>query len=369
MNSTNAAMAMRSCIQKVATGPEYSKNLSFDEAHIAMKHILSQDADPVQTAVFFIALRMKREIDDENKGVLQAIIDESDIATANVSEVVDVADPYDGHSRGLPVCAFIPPVLSALGIPAVNHGLEVVGPKYGITTRKVLRAAGVNVDLSPAQAAAEIENPDKGWAYVDQKAFSQKLHDLISLRSRIIKRQVLTTVEVLVGPVRGKDKTHLLTGYVHKAYPPIYAELARFAGFDSAMIVRGVEGGVIPSLGQPALLWSYHDKGAESSTELDPTRIGITQKNRAVPLPKDLPAAKQAGDEIATEFDVDAAAAKTAELGMAALKGEKGLAYDSLVYSSAITLHHLGKTSSLADAADEVRKVLDTGAAYSRLGV
>ncbi len=369
MNSTNAAMAMRSCIQKVATGPEYSKDLSYDEAYQAMSYILSDEADPVQAAVFFIALRMKRETDDENKGVLQAIIDKSKILTANVSEVVDVADPYDGHNRGLPVCAFIPPVLAALGLPAVIHGLEAVGPKYGITNRKVLRAAGINVDLTPEAAVKNIENSELGWAYLDQKTFSLQLHELIKLRTRIIKRPVLTTVEVLVGPIRGKDKTHLLTGYVHKAYPPVYAELARFVGFNSAMIVRGVEGGVIPSLQQPAKLWHYHDKGVETSTDLDPTSIGIQQSSRAVPIPKDIPPATQASDEIATEFDVEAAAAKTAEIGIAALKGEQGPAYDSLVYSGAITLHHLGKASSLADAANEVRKVLDSGAAHAHLGV
>eukprot|EP00494_Astrolonche_serrata_P017896 UN18086 len=52
---------MRTCIQKVATGPEYSKDLSFEEARDAMATILDGSADPVQAAVYLIALRMKRE--------------------------------------------------------------------------------------------------------------------------------------------------------------------------------------------------------------------------------------------------------------------------------------------------------------------
>jgi len=36
---------MRQCIQKVATGPEYSKDLSFDEAYESMRAILAGDAD------------------------------------------------------------------------------------------------------------------------------------------------------------------------------------------------------------------------------------------------------------------------------------------------------------------------------------
>ena len=366
MSLSQATTAMRSAIQKVATGPEYSKDLSQDEALAAMQYILSDDMDPVQAAVFFIALRMKRETDDENKGVLKAIIDTAKIVEADVDELVDVAAPYDGHSRGLPVCAFIPPVLAALGIPAVSHGLEAVGPKYGITNRKVLHAAGIEVDLTPELAAAKIGDRQVGWAYIDQQHYAPKLHDLITLRSRIIKRQVITTVEVLVGPIRAKHKTHLLTGYVHKAYPPVYAELARFAGFDSALIVRGVEGGVIPSLQQPGKIWSYQDKGEEAVREFHPTELGIQQATRAVPLPKDLPAPAQGLDQIAIDFDVDAGAAVAAEAGIAALEGKAGPARDSLVYSAAIVLEHLGKADSLQAAAEAVREVLDSGQALAR---
>ena len=93
-SDTASELVMRGCIQKVATGPEYSKDLSFDEAHAAMRTVLEGRADPVQTAVFLIALRMKRETDDENAGVLQAIMDSMQHVTAEVDEVLDIADPY-----------------------------------------------------------------------------------------------------------------------------------------------------------------------------------------------------------------------------------------------------------------------------------
>ncbi len=362
---TPGQLAMRTSIQKVATGPEYSKNLSLDEARAAMAQVLSESADPVQTAVFFIALRMKRETDEENKGVLRAIIDTATITTAAVDEVLDIGDPYDGHSRGLPVVAFLPAVMAALGIPTTSHGVEIMGPKYGVTQRKVLRAAGKNVDFTPAQAAARLAQADVGWAYVDQSQFAPQLHSLTNLRARMIKRQVLTTVEVLVGPIRGHKHTHLLTGYVHKAYPPIYSELARFAGFDSAMVVRGVEGGVIPSLQQSAKLYSYHDKGQEQEEELDPKALGITQESRAIPLPKDLVKTDSATDAIVNPYDIDAVAQRTAEIGLAALRGEAGPARDSLVYSAALCLRQLGHAKDLPTGANMARQILDSGKALA----
>jgi len=130
------------------------------------------------------------------------------------------------------------------------------------------------------------------------------------------------------------------------------------------MIVRGVEGGVIPSLQQPAKLFYYHDKGEEQSVDLNPQDLGIQRDTRAVPLPKDLPPAV-AADNIATPFDVDAAAQAAADAGLAALKGQSGPARDALTYAAAICLHHLGRETSLARAAECARQVLDSGKALA----
>jgi len=246
MRSNEAALAMCSAIQKVATGPEYSKDLSYEESLAAMEYILQDDADPVQAAVFFIALRMKRETMDEFKGILQALKSRTDTVEAPVDELVDNADPYDGYTRGLPVSSFLPATLAAAGVPAFIQGLNEVGPKNGVTPYKIFKSLGKSVEMSSSGAAAQLDDADAGWAYLDQSSFCKPLHDLLPLRSRIIKRQALTNLEVLHRPITARKQTHLLTGYVHKAYPPIYAEVARFSGFDSAMIVRGVEGGYYP---------------------------------------------------------------------------------------------------------------------------
>jgi anthranilate phosphoribosyltransferase len=224
----------------------------------------------------------------------------------------------------------------------------------------------VPVDLSPAQAAARLADPAIGWTYVDQAHSNPGMHNLIPLRSQIIKRQVLTTVEVLSKPIMGRNKTHFITGYVHKPYPPVYADLAREAGFDTACIVRGVEGGVIPSLRQTGKYFHYHDKGAEIEATIDPTTLGIEQTVRAVPLPGAV-ATEGGEDEIVAAIDVKATAHAAAEAGILALKGDKGATYDSLVLAGSVILHHVGKAASVAEAAAQIRAVLDSGKAVSRV--
>src|SRR3569833_866591 len=285
-------LLMRSIIQRIATGPDLSKNISRTEAHLGTKAIIDNVIDPIQVGIYFIALRMKRETMDENRGVL-----------------------------------------------VVSLGLDKVGPKYGVTARHVLEAAGVPVNLTPAEAAARLADPTLGWTYIDQAQTNPGLHRLTTLRAQMIKRQVLTTVEVLSKPIEGRKLTHFVTGYVHKPYPPVYADLAREAGFDTACIVRGVEGGVIPSLRQAGKYFHYHDRGVEIEATVDPVALGIAQPVRAVPLPGAV--ATEAGeDEIVAAIDIKATAHAAAEAGILALKGDKGATYDSLVLAGSIVLHH-----------------------------
>jgi len=361
------AAEMRSIIKRIATGPELSKDISRDEAREGMSFVLDGRVDPVQAGVFLIALRMKRETDDENLGILDALRRATQAVTAPVDEVLQIGDPYDGFNRTLPASPFLPAVLAACGVASVSHGVERMGPKYGVTHRQVLQAAGVSVDLGPEQAAARLGEPELGWAYVDQEAFCPKLYRLAALRTLIVKRAALTTVEVMVCPLRGRVRSHLVTGYVHKAYPRIYALLARQAGFASALIVRGVEGGVTPSPRQAGKAFHYSDGGEERPWDFVPADFGVEKSLQGTQVPERLPKARLEGELAGERLDTAAAAKLAAEAGLDALKGQPGPARDDLVCSGALCLRHLERHGSLKDAANAVREALDSGRAHDRL--
>ena len=362
----NPRALMRAIIQRVATGPELSKDISREEARLGMKAVLDGAVDPVQAAVFLIGLRMKRETDEENQGILDAIRGATLRATAPVADLVDLADPYDGYNRTVPSAPFLPAVLAALGAPTVSNGMETVGPKFGTTHRKVLRAAGLDVTLSSAEAARRIADPALGWAYVDQEQGCPALAALREFRTTLVKRPAITTVEVMGGSVVAEGRTHMLTGYVHKPYPRIYALLARHAGYASGLFLRGVEGGVTPSLRQPGKLFRYWDFGPEAAVEIDPVAMGIHQPLRAVPTPEGLPASPPMAEGVALTHDMDAAADVAAELGLAALEGAPGGIRDGLVCTGAAVLWHLGRVADFGAGAEAVRGALDDGSALRR---
>ena len=360
----NPEKTMTSIIQRVATGPQMSKSISYDEARAGMRLVLEELADPIQSAVFLIGLRVKRETDDENKGVLQGIRDNTKTVVADVDELVDIADPYNGYGRSLPSSPFLPVLLAEAGAPAVSHGIETVGPKFGVTHNQVLQAAGVSVELTGEEAGKQISNPEIGWAYVDQRSFCPSLFGLADFRKRIVKRAAISTAEVLTGPVRGRKKTHLLTGYVHNEYPPIYTMLARHSGFDSALLLRGTEGGVTPSLRKRGEFVRYWEQGEDEIVEADPAEIGIEQVNRLVPIPPALLPKKD------REFGPDENNAEIAKLaakeGLAALEGKNSPTSDALLYSASLTLWHLGRYDSVPDAAFVVREILSSGTTVER---
>ena len=347
---------IHSIIQRIATGPELSKNIETEEAEAAMSAILSGEIDEVQSAIFLIALRMKRETMDENIGILEALLKFTDSQKINVDDLVDLGDPYSGYNRSIPISAFLPPLLAELGLPTLIHGLDSVSPKYGLTHRHINQALGINVDLSVSESKARIENSDIGWSYVDQNQYCKPLHDLVPLRNKVVKRTVLNTIETLIRPIRGK-KTHSILGYVHKAYPPIYAALCEKVGFDSSLLIRGVEGGIVPSLRQKGLMISYYKGVEKDRVETDPKLLGINSKLRAIAFPK----------KFENGIERDLLAEYVVNLGCSALSGETGMFYDGLVYSASLILWHLGKSKTLPSAADKVREILNSGKALNRL--
>ena len=352
----NTEKLIHSIIQRIATGPEFSKNIEEEEAEAAMGAVLKGEIDEVQSAIFLVALRMKRESMDENTGILKALLKITTSQFAEVENLIDIGDPYSGYNRTIPISSFLPPLLAELGLPTIVHGLDSVSPKFGLTHRHINTVMGLDPDISITDAKSRIESEDIGWSYLDQSVYCKELHRLVPLRNKIIKRTVINTLETLIGPFRGKN-THSILGYVHKPYPPIYATLTSIAGFDTSLLIRGIEGGIVPSLRQKGLMISYIGGAEKASVEIDPKMMSINQELRSIAFPKGLN----------IRSDKANLAEYTIALGMAALSGEKGMYYDGLVYLAGLILWHVNKFDLIEEAATRVRQVLDSGRAIKRV--
>jgi anthranilate phosphoribosyltransferase len=342
------APALGEAIGRIASGPRHAKSLTREVARRAMCEVLD-GYDEVRAALFLIALRMKRESDDEFLGVLDALLERSDRCVAEAERVVDIAEPYDGFVRTKPVTPWIAPVLAACGLPTVVHGLRELSPKNGVTAHQLLAVAGLSTQLSVTEAASNVADESIGWAYVDQSRILASLHHLVGLRRRLVKRTVLNTNERVIGPIRGARRTDLVIGYVHAPYRDTYQLLAKECGFSRALLLKGLEGGVAPPLAKASEVYGVDfDTGRSWNERIESTMCNLARPERSIE---------------STRTD----AAHAASFALSALRGEGGPMADAITYSAATCLWGLGECTSLGEAAERVRAVIENGDAYRRL--
>jgi len=198
---------------------------------------------------------------------MNALQDRTEVINADVDEVVAIADPYNGFNRTLQGSLLVLPVLAACGVSAYSHGVELGGPKFGVTHHTIIKALGGDPLRSTQNVASRLADSEIGWGYLDQSKMCPALYSLNPLRTKIIKRPVLSTTEVLVSAIQGISKTHLVTGYVHKPYRDTYCMLARHVGYDSLLLVRGTEGGIIPSFRADAHIIRYYESNEVEETQ------------------------------------------------------------------------------------------------------
>ena len=349
---TGSDHLIRDVIRRIAVGPDRGRDISSVEAEQVMTAILTDQVDPIQAALFLIGLRMKRESMGEFQGIFTALQNAIDQQTASVNELICLADPYDGYLRYLPASPFVPSVLAACGLPALICGVETVGPKHGVTAHKVYKLAGIEPLNDTQSAIANIEN--HGWAYLDQSQYAPELFSLGEFRDRIVKRTALTTLERLLMPIKASNKTHMVLGYVHKAYPEIYSSIAAMAGYSSALLSKGVEGGFVPALNKPLRQFQF---------DFDSSDWAVTEKE-LFDLPAELASFEAAPSVLSSaNQNMDLAAQNCLELGIEALAGKHNSLRNSLVVAAAqiVTIYHA--TDNFYSAVDKVQNCLDNGSA------
>lgn len=323
MQHSSTQELIKSIIQRIAVGPNRGKNINQHEAYEATMALLNNKIDPVQAAIFLIGLRMKRESIGEYKGIFQALQESIETTTTELQHIVYLAEPYDGYSRHLPMSPFVPAVLAACGLPCIIQGVRSVGPKHGVTAHQVYAEYEIPINVNIQLAQQPLESKECGWTYLDQSVVAPKLYNLQTFRDQIIKRTALTTLERLALPIKA-PKTSLVIGYVHKAYPEIYASIAKQAGFIDTLLIKGIEGGITPALNKP--LRSFFTTKDQPGEKQIKHSLSIESQSTGVKID---PSSK------------NSLAKQTLDAGLQALQGEQGDAHDSIALTCTSILESL----------------------------
>lgn len=257
---------MKQYLQKIATGPTMSKDLSEAEAEDGLSLILEGNVSQVRAAIFLVAARMKRETQQENIGYWQALDKTTLRQEVQLDQLLQVADPFDGFNR-VPYFGFYAiPAVSAMGLPAYGHSSRPLPPKFGITFEKILIDHYGLPEIADIEQRAELIEEFR-FGYLGLQQSHPRLDDLRELRKEIVKRPMLSTLEKMLMPLKARKENYLATTYFHRGYETDMLAIARLSQFDKTVLGNGMESCTLFGVHKPAKIFiESGDKEPEEKT-------------------------------------------------------------------------------------------------------
>ncbi|KAK3416756.1 hypothetical protein EUGRSUZ_H02516 [Eucalyptus grandis] len=349
--------ALREILAGGHLGYEEVQGVLKDVLPLKIKDNLSEGVSESLLSAFLIGQRMNRETDRPPP-------------VADVRSLTHYGEPYDGNTRYFRNTLFVAAVRSCYGESCLLHGVEWMPPKGGITEEQMLKFMGANTSLSTLQAKALLEDEEAGFAYISQREARPSLYSLIGLREHIKKRPPLATSEKVQQYVRATGREAIVAGFYHEGYEEPLLMLMRRRGIQSGLVVKGEEGALSMttrlrsasvSKGLPVNYCSgFRSLSTASALEVD----GVSRESFSLEVN-----AKDYGFEPSDTPRTDRSISRNIELGLAALRGEKGPAYDRIVLNAGMVDHLLGceGAEDISVALERAREAIDSGKALKKL--
>ncbi|CAH9091312.1 unnamed protein product [Cuscuta europaea] len=372
VGNNTAEMRLVGALREVLAGG----HLGYEEVQGVLKDVLPLDrglsgVSETLLSAFLIGQRMNRESDRELKAYCLAFDDEPGPApVADVKSLTHYGEPYDGNTRYFRSTLFVAALRSCYGESCLLHGVDWMPPKGGITEEQMLKFMGANTQLSPFQAKKILEDDKIGFAYISQREAHPSLYSLVGLREHIKKRPPLATAEKVQQLVRAQGKEAIVAGFYHDGYEEPLLMLMRRRGVHSGLVVKGEEG---------ALSMTTKSRSVNASKGLSVNycsgfrSVNRTPANAADGVSREsfnfVVNAEEYGFKPTDTPRTDKSVARNIELGLAALQGEKGPAYDRIVLNAGMVDHLLGceGAEDVPIALARAREAIDSGNALQRL--
>ena len=343
---------MQSYLQKIAAGPKLSKDLTEEEAEDALSLILDGEVSEVRMGVFLIAARMKVETVPENIGYWRALQKKISPRKIALNNLLQIADPFDGFQR-IPYFGFYAiPVLAELGLPTYGHSALPLPPKFGTTFDDLL----VNHYQFPKSGNGRIKKIEKfKFGYLSTADTHPTLENLRSIRTEIVKRPMLATLEKILMPLHAESKNYLATTYFHRGYEVSLTEIGKISEFDRVIVGNGMEGTTLFGVHKEAKIFIQN-----GDSEAQPRTLKFSELYQEETA-KQITESHEALKEIKSKRET------LAEMGESALKNGKGPAAIQIASQAAClsNLSDIFKTPQ--EGFDAALKVLKSGVCYEKL--
>lgn len=317
-------------IDAVASG----EHLTADHASAVLAEIMEGRAGEVQTGAFLIALRAKGETVPELIGLARTMRSLAAEVDTGRDDLVDTAGTGGGPST-FNVSTTAALIAAGAGCAVAKHGNRSSTSRSG--SADMLEALGVEIDLTPEQVGAAID--ETGFGFMFAPAHHAAMKHVVPVRRELAVRTIFNFLGPLTNPAGARRQ---LLGVSDRRYQETIAEALAGLGCDHALVVTADDGlDELTTTGRTRVI-EVRDGGTEEWF-VDPGDFGIEEASL---------------EEIAGGEPADNAA-----VARAVLAGEPGPAADVAVLNAGAAIFVGGGADSLSTGIEAAHDAIDSGAA------
>jgi anthranilate phosphoribosyltransferase len=304
-----------------------------------MRNIMSGGVTPAQIGAFLMALRAKGESVGEVVAAAKVLREMSTKVPVKGAHLIDTCGTGGDGARTFNISTASAFVVAAAGGKVAKHGSRSVSSKSG--SADVLEAAGVNLDLTPDQVRACIEEVGLGFL------FAQRHHGAMKYAIGPRRELGVRTVFNLLGPLTNPaGASNQLVGVYSDAWVEPLAEALRELGSSHVLVVHAEDGLDEISIGAPTHVAELKE-GRIDSYRLTPERFGLER----APL-----------DRLAVDTAVE-----SLRMLRGVLDGVAGPARDIVLLNAGAAIYAADLADTLEAGVARARVAIDDGSARAKL--
>ncbi|HOG03641.1 MAG TPA: anthranilate phosphoribosyltransferase [Accumulibacter sp.] len=316
------------------------REIFHDEMISLMRQIMGGEVTPVMIAAIIVGLRVKKETIGEISAAAQVMRELSTkVLVGDRTRLVDTCGTGGDGAQTFNISTAAMFVAAAAGARVAKHGGRSVSSQSG--SADVLEALGVNINLTPAQVGASIDEVGIGFM------FAPNHHSAMKHAAPVRRELGVRTLFNILGPLTNPaNAANQVLGVFHPDLVGIQVRVLQRLGSSHALSVHGREGLDEISISGETLVGELKDGRVEEYA------IHPEQFNLPVHDPRVLRVA-------------NVEESKAMLLG--ALENTGGAARDIVALNAGASIYVSGLANTLADGVDQAFEAIASGAARARL--
>ena len=211
------------------------QDLSEEQMSATMRLIMTGEATPAQVGGFLIGLRMKGETIDEITAAASVMRELASKVDVDKTHLVDTCGTGGDASGSFNISTASAIVVAAAGGRVAKHGNRSISSKSG--SADVLETAGVNLELTPEQVAACVNEIGVGFMFAPLHHSAMK--HAIGPRREMAVRTIFNVLGPLTNPAGAPNQ---VLGVFSKELVEPLARVLQRLGSEHVLVVHADDG-------------------------------------------------------------------------------------------------------------------------------